>query len=178
MSKGVIKWTSDGQRRINGEEAGVYGAVPWPSHPKEELEQEFQALLSKSGCCRFFRIRGERIGGICPMRLAQGLCGGFLHFSDWVSGRDFARPAIGEGAWRKRCWQNVKSGAGKKAAVKWVPIAHWKTGKAGSFICTAVFWKQGALSVLSRIWRTEDGKQNRCAIHCHRFMIRIPACSF
>lgn len=69
--------------------SGVYGAAAMALPSKRGIRAGISGAASKSGCCRFFRIRGERIGGICPMRLAKGLCGGFLHFSDWVSGRDF-----------------------------------------------------------------------------------------
>lgn len=140
-------------------EAASMALLLWPSHPKEELEQEFQALLQNPDAAVFFAYEGNVLAGFAQCGLRRDYVEGSSTSPTGYLEGIFVLTGYREGAWQKRCWQNVKSGAGKKAAVKWVPIAHWKTGKAGSFICTAVFWKQGALSVLSRIWRTEDGSK-------------------
>lgn len=140
--------------------SGVYGAAAMALPSKRGIRAGISGAASKSGCCRFFAYEGNVIGRDLPN---AGLR------RDYVEGSSTSPTGYLEGIFvltgyrgrglAKALLAECEKWSRQKGCREMGSDCALETGKAGSFICTAVFWKQGALSVLSRIWRTEDGSK-------------------
>ena len=116
------------------QETAAIARMLWPSHEKEDLDQEFRVLLQNPDAAVFLVYQGDVLAGFA------GIMSKDLPVRRWVIWREFLYcPLIVDRAWQRRCWQNVRSGADKKGAARWGLIVRWKTVKAGIFIYTADF---------------------------------------
>ena len=121
------------------QETAAIARMLWPSHEREELEQEFRVLLQNPDAAVFWYIK-EMYWQVSPNVACAGIMSKDLPVRRWVIWREFLYcPLIADRAWQRRCWQNVRSGADKKGAARWGLIVRWKTVKVGIFIYTADF---------------------------------------
>lgn len=121
------------------QETAAIARMLWPSHEKEELEQEFRVLLQNPDAAVFLVYQGDVLAGFaqCGLRwdYVEGSSSSPVGYLEGI----LYCPLIADRAWQRRCWQNVRSGADKKGAARWGLIVRWKTVKAGIFIYTADF---------------------------------------
>ena len=71
------------------QETAAIARMLWPSHEKEELEQEFRVLLQNPDAAVFFGISRRCIGRFRPMWPALGLCRRIFQFAGGLSGGNF-----------------------------------------------------------------------------------------
>ena len=115
------------------QETAAIARMLWPSHEREELEQEFRVLLQNPDSAVFLVYQGDVLAGFAQCGLRW----------DYVEGSSSSPVGYLEGIFVLPSYRGQGLAkallAEKKGAARWGLIVRGKTVKAGIFIYTADF---------------------------------------